>query len=114
MAQRAQIRPKSGQNQTKIRPERAKLRPLMAKGGDGQTDGRTEGRTDGCMEIPPVSYRTSALWGCCPTLTSLLRCQNCLPTSNATVEQLFSVVGVIKTKLRNRLAIYMVEGILAT
>ena len=66
------------------------------------------------MEIPPVSYRTSALWGCCPTLTSLLQCQNCLPTSNATVERLFSVVGVIKTKLRNRLAIYMVEGILAT
>ena len=65
-------------------------------------------------KFPPVSYRTLALWGCCPTLTSLLQCQNCLPTSNATVERLFSVVGVIKTKLRNRLAIYMVEGILAT
>ena len=40
----------------KIGPERAKLRPLMAKGGDGRTDGstdgRTEGRKDGHLEIP--------------------------------------------------------------
>ena len=63
MAQRAQIRPKSGQNQAKIRPERAKLRP---RGGDGRTDGRTEGRTD-VWKFPPVSHRTSALWGRCPT-----------------------------------------------
>ena len=40
----------------------------MAKGGgrtDGRTDGRTEGRTDD-LKFPPVSYRTSALWGRCP------------------------------------------------
>ena len=45
----------------KIRPERAKLRPPMAKGGDGRTDGRTD-----VSKFPPVSYRTSALWGRCP------------------------------------------------
>ena len=49
----------------KIRPERAKLRPPMAKGGDGRTDGRKDGRTD-VSKFPPVSYRTSALWGRCP------------------------------------------------
>ena len=49
-----------------------------------------------------------------PHLTKLVSILICLPTSNATVERLFSVMGVIKTKLRNRLAIPMVEGILAT
>ena len=58
MAQRAQIRPKSGQNQTKIRPERAKLRPR----GGGRTDGRTEGRKDGRTE-----GRTSRNSPLCPT-----------------------------------------------
>ena len=43
----------------KIRPERAKLRPLMAKGGtEGRTEGQTEGLTDGLLEIPSVFYRT--------------------------------------------------------
>ena len=53
----------------KIRPERAKFRPPMAKGGDGRTDGRKDGRKDGRTDVskfPPVSYRTSALWGRCP------------------------------------------------
>ena len=36
-----------------------------------------------------------------------------LPVSNATVEQLFSAMAVIKTKLRNSLAIPMVEAILS-
>ena len=44
------------------------LRPL--KGGDGRKDGRTVGRTD-VWKLPPVSYRTSALWGRCPALTPL-------------------------------------------
>ena len=30
-------------------------------------------RTDGRLEIPPVFYRTSALWGRCPALTPLLQ-----------------------------------------
>ena len=38
----------------------------------------------------------------------------CLPLSNATVERLFSIMGVIKNRLRNCLAIPMVEGVLAT
>ena len=53
----------------KIRPERAKLRPPMAKGGDGRTEGGKDGRKDGRTDVskfPPVSYRTSALWGRCP------------------------------------------------
>ena len=36
----------------------------MANGGG--TNGRTEGRTDGRLKIPPVFYRTSALWSRCP------------------------------------------------
>ena len=35
----------------------------------GGTDGRTDGQKDGRMDVwkfTPVSYRTSALWGCCP------------------------------------------------
>ena len=32
---------------------------------DRRTDGRTDGWTDG-RKFPPVSYRTSALWGRCP------------------------------------------------
>ena len=35
-----------------------------------------------------------------------------LPISNATVEQLFSIMGVVKTKIRNSLATPMVEAIL--
>ena len=31
----------------------------------GGTDGRTDGRTD-VWKLPPVSYRTAALWGRCP------------------------------------------------
>ena len=31
----------------------------------GQKAGRKEGQKDGRLEIPPVIYRTSALWGCC-------------------------------------------------
>ena len=49
-----------------------------------------------------------------PHLTKLVSILICLPTSNATIERLFNVMGVIKTKLRNCLAIPMVEGILAT
>ena len=37
-----------------------------------------------------------------------------LPRSNATVERLFSIMGVIKNKLRNSLAILMVEVVLST
>ena len=48
-----------------------------------------------------------------PHLTKLVSILICLPTSNATIERLFSFMGVIKTKLKNRLAIPMVEGILA-
>ena len=39
------------------------------RGGDEQKDGGTEGRKDGRTDVwkfPPVSYRTSALWGRCP------------------------------------------------
>ena len=57
------IKPILMAQRVKIRPERAKLRPPMAKGGgqtDGRTDGRTEGRKDGRLEIPPVSYRTKS------------------------------------------------------
>ena len=35
------------------------------RGGDGRKDGWTDGRTD-VSKFPPVSYRTSALWGRCP------------------------------------------------
>ena len=49
-----------------------------------------------------------------PQLTRLISALMCLPTSNETVERLFSVMSVVKTKLRNRLAIPMVEAILAT
>ena len=38
----------------------------------------------------------------------------CLPTYNATVERLFSMMGLIKNKVRNSLAISMVEAILTT
>ena len=48
----------------KIRPERAKIEAPDGQGG-GQTDGRKDGRTD-VSKFPPVSYRTSALWGRCP------------------------------------------------
>ena len=39
----------------------------MANGGgtDGRTEGWKDGRTD-VWKFPPVSYRTSALWGRCP------------------------------------------------
>ena len=36
----------------------------------------------------------------------------CLPVSNGTVERLFSIMGVVKTKIRNSLATPMVEAIL--
>ena len=47
-----------------------------------------------------------------PCLTRLIEALFCLPVSNATVERLFSVMNVIKTKLRNRLAVSMVEALL--
>ena len=49
----------------KIRPKRAKLRPLMAKGGDGRTDERTDGWTDGRKDgrTDKASYRVA-----CPQL----------------------------------------------
>ena len=53
----------------KIRPELADLRLQWPRGEDRRTDGRTEGRKDGRTDVwkfPPVSYRTSALWGRCP------------------------------------------------
>ena len=40
----------------------------MAKGGDGRMDRRM----DGHLKIPPVSYRTSALWGRCPKKRNVL------------------------------------------
>ena len=49
-----------------------------------------------------------------PHLTRLASVLLCLPISNATVERLFSIMGVVKTKLRNSLAISMVDGVLAT
>ena len=49
-----------------------------------------------------------------PHLARLASVLVCLPISNATVERLFSIMGVIKTKLRNSLAISMVDGVLAT
>ena len=48
-----------------------------------------------------------------PQLTRLSSVLICLPVSNATVERLFSAMAVIKTKLRNSLAIPMVEAILS-
>ena len=53
-----------------LRAGRANLRPTEE--GDGKTDGRKDGRTD-VWKFPPVFYRTSALWGRCPALTSLLQ-----------------------------------------
>ena len=49
-----------------------------------------------------------------PQLTKLVGALVCLPISNATVERLFSVMRIIKNKLRNSLAIPMVEAILTT
>ena len=54
----------------KIRPETAVLNVSMAKGGG--TEGRKDGRTD-VWKFPPVSHRTSALWGRCPK-----SCTECL------------------------------------
>ena len=45
-------------------PSRLDEVPRSLKGG-GRTEGRTDGRTD-VWKLPPVSYRTSALWGRCP------------------------------------------------
>ena len=47
-----------------------------------------------------------------PKITRLVSAFISLPISNATVERLFSVMSVVKTKLRNTLAIPMVESIL--
>lgn len=47
-----------------------------------------------------------------PTLVSLAEAVFTLPVSNATVERAFSMLGIIKTKLRNHLAIPMVEAIM--
>ena len=49
-----------------------------------------------------------------PHFTQLASILHCLLISNATVERLFSVMGVVKSKLRNHLAIPTVEAILAT
>lgn len=49
-----------------------------------------------------------------PHLTQLVSTLVCLPISNATVERMFSVMNIIKNKLRNSLAIPMVEAVLAT
>ena len=47
-----------------------------------------------------------------PNITSLASVLLTLPISNATVERLFSQMGCVKTKLRNSLAMPMVEAIL--
>ena len=47
-----------------------------------------------------------------PCLTRLFEALFCLPVSNATVVRLFSVMNVIKTKLRNGFAASMVEALL--
>ena len=47
-----------------------------------------------------------------PEITRLVSAFISLPISNTTVERLFSVMSVIKTKLQNTLAIPMVESIL--
>jgi hypothetical protein len=49
-----------------------------------------------------------------PHLTKIVAILISLPCSNATVERLFSIMGVIKNKLRNLMAIPMVEAVLAT
>ena len=59
-----------GPERTDFGPERADLGPERAdlgpeRGLGGGTDVRTEGRKD-VRNLPPVSYRTSALWGRCP------------------------------------------------
>ena len=46
--------------------------------------------------------------------TSLAMILFCYPLSNATVECLFSVTSSVKSKLRNLLAVAMVESILGT
>lgn len=48
-----------------------------------------------------------------PNLTRLASSMFVLPISNASVERLFSVMGVVKNKLRNVLAMPMVDAILA-
>ena len=48
----------------KIRPETAELRLWWPGWG-------TDGRTD-VSKFPPVSYRTSALWGRCPKRAKIL------------------------------------------
>ena len=47
-----------------------------------------------------------------PEISRLVSALICLPISNATVERVFSVMSAVKTKLRNILAIPMVESIL--
>ena len=50
-----------------LRPRRANMKPGRAnlKLNRGGMDGQTDGWTD-VSKFPPVFYRTSALWGCCP------------------------------------------------
>ena len=60
-----------GWKRADLGPLRADLRSergrssLGKAGRDGQTDGQMYGRAD-IWKFTPVSYRTSALWGCCP------------------------------------------------
>ena len=47
-----------------------------------------------------------------PSISRLASILLCLPVSNATVERVFSIMTAVKTKLRNKLAVPMVEAII--
>ena len=47
-----------------------------------------------------------------PNLTRLVSILACFPSSNATVERMFSEMGAAKTKARNRITVEMVESVL--
>ena len=58
--------------------------------------------------VAKVKCRNDVLF---PKIIDLVLALMCLPISYATVERLFSVMSVIKTKLLNRLAILIVGSI---
>ena len=54
---------------TDFKPERARFEPERPGGMYIHMEGQTDGRTNGeilIRKFSPVSYRTSALWSCCP------------------------------------------------